>query len=386
MTTYEGRFLDDWFDTELIWVQLHGFLEKHGYRTRSRYQPGWIGSWVDNPDSKKSFMCEDGIWPIKENILDAIRVKDGAPVMMKMIELDKDPSAVDQMLYFSDESRRQDLRNHVVQLLDLLRLEDDPNRVILVQPRLLPWHIWPFKRVSEVVDFLGQIFEGLAFMHSHNTAHLDASYGNIMMDGHHLLLEPNHPSRPDCTVSGLDKVKHIDRHEAQRPVKYYFIDFDQSVRFLDTAMDHLVRRPYGQDDTVPEEQFPGVCDAFKIDVYCLGNLILIHLLNGYKNVEFIRPLSELMTRENPAERPTAQEVVDTFAVIRESLSPKQLKASPQHIRSYDFVEYLLGNVPARRPLPSLSKLVSRVWSRPTRKRPESHAGSEAALRRSQSLS
>ncbi|EJD47838.1 hypothetical protein AURDEDRAFT_163298 [Auricularia subglabra TFB-10046 SS5] len=288
---------DTRLDHELTWVRMHSYLEEHGYRTRPRYQPAWTPSWMNNPKTSR-LLCEDGFWPIKYNILDATRIKDGAQVVMKLLNTDKDQFSVPQMQYFSTDSRRTDPRNHCVPLLELLSLDDDPSSVILVQPRLVPWDIWPFKRVDEVVEFLSQIFEGIAYLHEHHMVHLDASWGNIMMDGLHLFLEPNHPSSPETKASGRGDARHIARHQSKQPVKYYFIAFDQSVRFPDPATSYPVRRTRGQDTTLPEDWLPDPYDPFKADIYCLGNFILVHLLNAYTNVEFIRPLSEWMMRKS----------------------------------------------------------------------------------------
>lgn len=346
---------------------MHSFLEDHGYRTRARYQPDWTPSWLNNPDVLE-FMCEDGIWPVKYNVLDATRIQDGAQVVLKWLHTDEDQFSVPQMQYFSADDCRADPRNHCVPLLEVLHPDGDPSSAIIVQPRLVPWDIWPFKRVDEVVEFLAQIFEGIAFMHDHHTAHLDASWGNVMMDGLDLFLEPNHPGAPAKKACGNGRARHIARHEARQPVKYYFIDFDQAVHFPDFSARCPVRRTRGQDKTLPEDRLPDPYDPFKADIYCLGNFILMHLLNAYTNVEFIRPLSEWMTRENPTDRPTAGQVVDAFAAVRHSLSQRQMKASPGHIRGYNFTEYLLGHIPARPPTTSLVERVSRLWRR--RKRAE----------------
>ncbi|EJD47833.1 hypothetical protein AURDEDRAFT_102534 [Auricularia subglabra TFB-10046 SS5] len=383
---------DERLTSELVWVRLHSYLEERGYRMRARYHPGWSPSWLNDPNAI-SFMCEDGVWPVKYNILDATRIEDGAQVIMKLLDTDLDRLSVPQMQYFSADDRQSDSRNHCVPLLDLLPVDDDPRSVILVQPRLVPWDIWPFKCVGEVVEFLGQIFEGIAYMHEHHAAHLDASWGNIMMDGLHLFLEPNHPGAPAKKACGQGKARHIARHESKQPVKYYFIDFDQSVRFPDPSARRPIRRTRGQDKTLPEDCLPDPYDPFKADIYCLGNFILIHLLNGYTNVEFIRPLSEWMMRSIPSDRPTAQQVADAFAAVLRSLSPRQLRASPGHVRGYDFTDYLIGNIPARPPTRSIVDRVTRLWRGQKRARtsstgipaPGAHA-SDGALRMSRSLS
>lgn len=46
--------------SEKWWRSRYEFLHKHGYRLRSRYQPGWQPSWVTS--GKPRFRCEDSYW------------------------------------------------------------------------------------------------------------------------------------------------------------------------------------------------------------------------------------------------------------------------------------------------------------------------------------
>ncbi|EJD41197.1 hypothetical protein AURDEDRAFT_36332, partial [Auricularia subglabra TFB-10046 SS5] len=304
---------------ERQWVALHGFLRQKGYETRARYQPDWVPSW-ETKRLRDVLTCryEDGE-PSKGRRLDATRMRDSAPVMMKIVEIGGDPSP-EHARYFADEPRGSDPRNHCLPLLDVLHPPAYPASIILVYQRCVPWNVWPFSRVSEAVDFLTQVFEGLAFMHENDFTHLDASSGNIVMDGLHLYGEPCHPMRPATVPNDLTPARHLERHQSHLPVKYYFIDFETSIRFSDDR--RLVKRTLGQDKTVPEENAPdaGPVDPFALDVYCLGNVIVQHLLKAYRNVEFVRQLAEDMIHQKPAARPTAQQVLAQFIAIRDKLS------------------------------------------------------------------
>ena len=44
---------------ELWWRDHYDFLERHGYRLRTRYRPGWVPSWKSN--GKSAVDCEDSI-------------------------------------------------------------------------------------------------------------------------------------------------------------------------------------------------------------------------------------------------------------------------------------------------------------------------------------
>lgn len=113
------------------------------------------------------------------------------------------------------------------------------------------------------------------------------------MDGLHLLREPNHPARPALKACGKGKPRHLHRFQAARPVRYYFIDFEDSVRFAHSSARRPVRRRCGQDHTVPEDDGERSVDPFALDVYCVGNLILTHLLNVRSSLSNSSPLTGL---------------------------------------------------------------------------------------------
>ncbi|KZW01203.1 hypothetical protein EXIGLDRAFT_745199 [Exidia glandulosa HHB12029] len=381
---WKRRIPGGWCPSEETWVSLQPFLLEQGYSLRARFQPDWTPSWNGLDDFFLFSDVEDGVRHERFSILDATRTLDGTPVILKAVHKQIDPSeAIGE--YFASEPQRSDPRNHCAPLLGVLHPPTRPEWAILVYHRYVPWHIWPFRRVSEIVDLWTQAFEGLAFMHQHNTAHLDCSFSNIVMDGLHLLKEPNHPANPGYTYAPRRRsVRHIERFESERPVKYIFIDFDQSVRFGPDNPNHLWRRRKGQDNTAPELRSPDPYDAFALDVYCLGHMILTHWLNAYKNLEFVRPLVQDMMHQDPARRPTALDVEARFRVIAAQLSAKDLRKSPRRVHGYDFTEYILGNVPARVPPQAstddslLSKLFRRRRVASTPNRPTPSGGSSFA--------
>jgi len=217
----------------------------------------------------------------RENILDAVRETDGLPVTLKAIKACYEDEA-QHAQFFGQRKFKGDARNHCIQLLEVLRPPSAPEIVILVFPRLVPWDVFPFTRMDEALDFVGQVLEGLAFMHAQNFAHRDASWGNIMMEGLQLYLEPPHPSRPAWPASGEPRhARHIARYDAEpsKPVRYVFIDFGLSVRFPSTEQQCKGRGPAGQDRSAPELAGDQPYDPFALDVYCIGSLLLIHWLN-----------------------------------------------------------------------------------------------------------
>lgn len=284
--------------------------------------------------------------------MDAVRMTDDRPVMLKMIEDGQDASE-QHARYFAEPHCRDDPRNHCCPLLEILHLDDVyPGHAILVMPRFLPWNIWPFDQIEEAIEFFQQIFEGLAFMHDHHFAHLDVGVNNVMMDGLHLFKEAYHPAEPTRALHSPRKARHLERHQSKQPVKYYFIDFDSSVRFESEAARHAVVRTRRADKTVPEESSPshGPSDPFAMDIYCLGNLVREHCLAAYKSIEFMRPLIEDMVQVDPALRPTAAEVVTRFAEIRAAIPARQYS---RYIRRHR--EYFSNNALFRRTLAELRK-------------------------------
>lgn len=78
-------------------------------------------------------------------------------MILKLI-FDKDPSE-EHGRFFLEGPRRLDPRNHSAPLLDVLHPPTRPGTKILVYYRYIPWDIWPFCQVSEVVDLLSQAIE-----------------------------------------------------------------------------------------------------------------------------------------------------------------------------------------------------------------------------------
>lgn len=89
------------------------------------------------------------------------------------------------------------------------------------------------------------------------------------MDGRALFPAGHHPVRINNTIDAMHKATPLTRSE--RPVRYYYIDFGLSVKFPEGAS-HLVVGDVGRDDEVPELSSDVPYDAFKVDVYALGNL------------------------------------------------------------------------------------------------------------------
>jgi len=89
--------------------------------------------------------------------MDAIRISDGKPVMMKWQLSEEGLYELEINKLFSTEPLASNPRNHCVQLLDVIELPDDPP--ILVQPMLRPFDKPRFRTYGEFVTFFSQICE-----------------------------------------------------------------------------------------------------------------------------------------------------------------------------------------------------------------------------------
>jgi len=188
-------------ETEKWWVERHEALKQTGYLLRSRYRPDWKPSWVG---TNKFFIdCEDaqrvGVsdnFPLPTCYLylrfqirlgmDATRISDGKPVMLKMLPSEEGPYELEINKLFSTEPLFSNPRNHCVQLLDVVWLPNDPP--IIVHPLLRPFYDPRLQTYGEFVTFFAQICEvslvyplialysclldqGVQFMHENNVAH-----------------------------------------------------------------------------------------------------------------------------------------------------------------------------------------------------------------------
>jgi hypothetical protein len=92
-----------------------------------------------------------------------------------------------------------------------------------------------------------------------------------MMDGRPLFPKGWHPVYDHYSCDGLNELTPLTRID--HPVRYYFIDFGLSSRFLPGEA-HLVVGLKGRDHDVPELSNTHPYDPFKVDIFIIGNLLL----------------------------------------------------------------------------------------------------------------
>jgi hypothetical protein len=92
-------------------------------------------------------------------ICDATRISDGTYVALKIVKASIHPYEIDIGAFFSSPSLAHNPRNHCVPILEVLKVPDDDDMVIIVMPLLRYWDSPPFETVGEVVEFLRQLLE-----------------------------------------------------------------------------------------------------------------------------------------------------------------------------------------------------------------------------------
>ncbi|KAJ7467069.1 hypothetical protein FB451DRAFT_1340523 [Mycena latifolia] len=243
----------------------------------------------------------DQVWlkDCRAGIIDARCVKDGVDVCLKWIDASINEEEHEIEMFLCSGPLANDPRNRCVPILEALQFSDDEKSSIIIMPLL-----------REYSD-----------PGSTPSAKRDCNGSNIMMDGSKMFPDGFYPMSPKLNhdfYSG--RAKFYIR--TQRSPKCYIIDFGLSRRYETGNAPPLEAPIHGGDKSTPEFRFkdghPSVpCDPFSIDVYFLGNMILKDFIEV---LIFVGPLS----RHDPAKRPTMDEVVERFAVIRSSLSSWKL--------------------------------------------------------------
>lgn len=95
------------------------------------------------------------------HILDATRISDGKPVVLKKLSKAVHPYEAEISAFFSAEPLASHPRNHCVPTYEILDIPDEEDTILLVLPLLRPYDNPVFVTVGETVDFFAQIFQVL---------------------------------------------------------------------------------------------------------------------------------------------------------------------------------------------------------------------------------
>ncbi len=91
-------------------------------------------------------------------MMDAIRISDNTPVMLKLVSRRIHAHEVEIGQYFSSGALSTHPRNHCIPIYDVLPVADSDQDVI-VMPVLRPFNQPKFESVGEVIAFIQQILE-----------------------------------------------------------------------------------------------------------------------------------------------------------------------------------------------------------------------------------
>ena len=106
----------------------------------------------------------------------------------------------------------------------------------------------------------------------------DLHINNVIMDPTPLFSEIPHPIRRYKSYDFTHQVKQHTR--TSHPTRYFYIDF--GLAYLFSPGEDVPRVPLavGGDKTAPEYKDPDALrDPYKLDVYCLGNIIREHFMD-----------------------------------------------------------------------------------------------------------
>ncbi|KAJ3508114.1 hypothetical protein NLJ89_g5930 [Agrocybe chaxingu] len=320
-----------WPDTvtahEELWVRLQPLLLRRGYKLRPRYDPDWKPSWKGPLKFNQEAGDYEDYFPMRHRrTIDAVRLVDNTKVVLKQVSTSSQEIPIAR--YLNSERVRSDPRNKAVPLFDVILLPWTDETALLVMPMLVQYDTLSFRFMSEICEALEQFFLGLVFMHEHRIAHRDACWGNLVMDFSRVMPGGYHFASRTTEDGKRKELRWVPR-KSVAPVKYYYIDFGLSHKFPENTVSSRLAGLVGQDRTVPEAASDTPYDAFKYDIYQLGN-VLAQLIAEYEDLSAFKPLSDLMKRRDPEERPSASEAYETLVDLILRLNDGQLDQRVWH--------------------------------------------------------
>ena len=111
--------------------------------------------------------------------MDAIRMQDGLPVMLKKVLPVEAPQELPINRFFSSRELARRSDNHCVPMLDVFELQRSGSQQLMVFPHLLPFHRSRIRTFEDFIIFITQICEVWSFF-----VCLDVSGSVTVITGH----------------------------------------------------------------------------------------------------------------------------------------------------------------------------------------------------------
>ncbi|KAJ7587980.1 kinase-like domain-containing protein, partial [Mycena floridula] len=251
--------------------------------------------------------------------IDAIRVKDGQKVVLKIVFDNTKEREILQT--FSEPLFRNNPRNHCVPVLDTIEFPGK-QYTIIVLPFLISIRASPHC-MREVINFMRQTLQGLKFMHDQNIAHRDISKLNIMMTGGHVIPSEHHFvsfSNMYSLKSGLLVPCKPQQHLCRvSRLRYFFIDFGLSDKHPDGQEQARTTGRFGQVRVTPELSDDVPYNPFKSDILQLGRIFKDLFPLKFPDLHDFDVLADRMTKTKAEDRPNAKEALELFEEIVSSM-------------------------------------------------------------------
>ncbi|KAF9073655.1 kinase-like domain-containing protein [Rhodocollybia butyracea] len=288
------------------------WLKERGYLLRPRYRSGWKPSWRIGKDFYLNY--EDGLAG-HGIVMDAIRISDSLMVAMKRVSLSSVRQAGEEKVatLFSNDQHSTNPLNHYIRVLEVLSVPDNINEKIIVMIFMRGVMDPSFNTIGEVLQFFKEMIEGLQYMHRNNVAHRDCSINNMAMDAKSMYTRIYHPIEQKKRFDWSGGALHHSRTRC--PPKYYLFDFGFSRLYDSSQPPPLEPAIKSGGYFTPEAEEDALCDPFAADVYLLGNMMCFFGCPGIHGLKFLAELVDDMMADDPAKRPTMDEVASRFSVI-----------------------------------------------------------------------
>ncbi|GJE92797.1 hypothetical protein PsYK624_089540 [Phanerochaete sordida] len=306
-----------------FWREHEDWLREKGYKLHLPLENGHSPPSSPRLGRRRSERAAQTNGTTHEDAIPATRLSDGRAVVLRKVPGHADAPRLAAQQYLATWPLVSHPKNHAVPLLDALDVPQPHGRTrVLVVPAMQRAAAPGLQTVGEALDFLGQVLEGLQFMHGCNIAHRHCADLRVMADPDPLFPHTRRRSAHARQASESTSTGSTSARSTLRPVRYYLADggehkYEHGSRFRRAASALSVRSAAA---TV------GIDDPYATDVRDLGDAIGRTFLDKLDGLDFLEPLIEEMTQQSPAARPDIDMVVLKFRKLQRKLHWWTLRA------------------------------------------------------------